>query len=194
MLDNGFEQRLGLSERLGSKLHVVKEYPVEFLEKYNLEPNKRANRLARTAHGTGMAMIIEGLLENNRAATPDIFLLNANGITNFRRAVFYALDKDVDVILYAQNWEFGGNYDGEGFINKIVSEITAYKAIWVNAAGNYGSMVWNGSYKKTDATDIYHEKGSRLNFEVKFDATPVTVTVAWNDFQDFENHQTQERS
>ena len=136
-------------------------------------------------------MIIEGLLENNRAATPDIFLLNANGITNFRRAVFYALDKDVDVILYAQNWEFGGNYDGEGFINKIVSEITAYKAIWVNAAGNYGSMVWNGSYKKTDATDIYHEKGSRLNFEVKFDATPVTVTVAWNDFQDFENHQTQ---
>ena len=32
--------------------------------------------------------------------------------------------------------EFGGNYDGEGFINKIVSEITAYKAIWVNAAGN----------------------------------------------------------
>ena len=37
--------------------------------------------------------------------------------------------------------------------------------------------------KRLMPIDIYHEKGSRLNFEVKFDATPVTVTVAWNDFK-----------
>ena len=80
------------------------------------------------------------------------------------------------------NREFGGNYDGEGFINQIVSEISSYKAIWVNA-GNYGSMVWNGSFKESRSDYIYHDNGSSLNFEVKFDATPVTITAAWNDFK-----------
>ena len=28
----------------------------------------------------------------------------------------------VDIILYAQNWQYGGNFDGGGFINSVVEE------------------------------------------------------------------------
>ena len=134
ILDNGFENSSALIERLGSKLQIVNRYPKQFLERYNLSPTKRGNRPARTNHGTGMAMIVEGLLSNNENNIPNIYLLNSHGITNFERAVVYALSEDVDVILYAQNWEFGGNYDGNGFINKIVDRIKNYKTFWINAA------------------------------------------------------------
>ena len=190
ILDNGFEQRSDLIERLGSKLHVVKKYPEKFLKKYKFDIKKRGNSLARTSHGSSMAMIVEGLLANSRNISPDIYLLNAHGITNFERAVSYAIDKKVNVILYAQNWEFGGNYDGQGFINKMVDKIEKHNIFWINAAGNYSSMVWNGSYRGKDGKNLYLQNEDYLEFQVKFDNTSVTITAVWNDFKNYENYQT----
>ena len=75
---------------------------------------------------------------------PHFYLLNANGPTLFRRAVRYAIEQKVDIILFAGNFEGAGNYDGHGSINAIVDQAIALGIIWINAAGNAGGSVDNG--------------------------------------------------
>ena len=61
-----------------------------------------------------------------------------------RRAVRYAIEQRVDIILFSGSFEGGGNGDGRGPVNRIIDEATAAGILWVNAAGNYGRRVYNG--------------------------------------------------
>ena len=45
---------------------------------------------------------------------PQFYLLNANGPTMLRRAVRFAIDRKVDVILFSNTFDGGGNGDGRG--------------------------------------------------------------------------------
>jgi hypothetical protein len=88
-----------------------------------------------------MAQIIWAVTGSNPKG-PQFFLLNANGPTMLRRAVRFAIEQNVDIILFSASFEGGGNGDGRGSINRIVSEALSEGIIWINAAGNYGRRVF----------------------------------------------------
>ncbi|MDB5309835.1 MAG: protease, partial [Gemmataceae bacterium] len=113
-----------------------------------------------------------------------------NGPTMFRRAVRFAVDLKVDVILFSGTFEGAGNYDGRGPIDAAVDEAVAAGIIWVNAAGNGGGMVYNGpadvgpdGFARFRGTPL----PTALRFTNRFDENAVTVTLTWNDYRDAED-------
>jgi len=176
ILDNGFA---GLQSSLGKTLPpdlTVFKGPID--------------NEAPTLHGTKLAEVIFALTSgsadwSSTSRHPVIKLYNANGFSNFTAAVDQAINDKVDIIVYSQVWEFGGNFDGGGFINSAVNKATSAGILWINAAGNYASSSWQGPLvQNADNT-------ARLPFEDKYvrlvvneHASPVKITLSWNDFAD----------
>jgi subtilisin family serine protease len=128
-------------------------------------------------HGLGMAQIVweaTGKLPQG----PKFFLLNGNGFTNFKHAVSVAIEKQVDIVLYAQVWSFGSNFDGKGFINAEVNKAIDKGIIWINSAGNTGGQIFNGNMATV---------GSAIEISNKYDDLDVTFTLSWNDFAERED-------
>lgn len=182
ILDNGFA---GLKSALGKTLPpdlTVFKGPID--------------NQSTTLHGTKLAEVIFALTSGSskwspRSRHPKLKLYNANGFSNFSAAVDQAVRDKVDIIVYSQVWEFGGNFDGRGFINAAVDKATSRGILWINAAGNYATSSWQGplipNYNAT----------ARLPFEQQFvrmvvneDSTPVKVTLSWNDFADSKDWRT----
>lgn len=182
ILDNGFA---GLSHSIGKRL----------------PPDARlfeapGNTMASTDHGTKLAEIVyamaTGKVEYDPSIQgPEILLFNTNGYTNLKAAITKVIEEKVDIVLYAQVWEYGGNFDGAGFINQEVNQAIASGVLWVNAAGNLGQATWNGKvevqedgslklpWRRYDAS-----RHSYLRFTVPQDDTDVKIVLAWNDFTD----------
>ena len=53
----------------------------------------------------------------------------------FKDAVETVAHENFDLVLYAQNWEFGGNGDSKGFINALVNQATQAGVIWMQVSG-----------------------------------------------------------
>jgi len=164
ILDNGFMGYSAKSGMLPDSAELI-EGPV--------------NGQLPSAHGLSMAQIVWAMTGKN-AEGPKFYLINANGFSNFRAAIQFIIDQKVDLVLYAQNWSFGGNFDGKGFINAQVSRAIDSGAIWINAAGNHGGLVYNQSVKKHLA------RKAPLEFENLLDENPVSIVLNWNDFSDTE--------
>ncbi|MBY0471364.1 hypothetical protein K2X30_09370 [bacterium] len=151
------------------------------------------NDFAPTAHGLKMAQIIWAVT-GKKSAGPKFYLVNTNGFTNFKAAVDFVIEKKVDIVLYSQVWEFGGNYDGKGFINAEVSRAIDADILWVNAAGDFGGNVYNGSVltdlSSSDKTTLKPRGRTSLKFVNKFDENNVTLTLSWSDFKDSKDHST----
>jgi hypothetical protein len=147
------------------------------------------NPQSPTTHGLGMAQIIWAMTGKN-AAGPKFYLINSNGFSNFKSAVDFVIQNKVDIVLYSQVWPFGGNFDGKGFINAQVNRATSAGAIWINAAGNYQNMIYNGEILSQVATDKFmkFDGTETLHFENKLDDNAVTITLSWTDFQDSEDY------
>ena len=64
-------------------------------------------------HGRIMAQIVWAVTGPHPEG-PKFYLLNANGPTMLRRAVRYAIEQEVDIILFSGSFEGGGNGDGRG--------------------------------------------------------------------------------
>src|SRR5256885_2009497 len=94
------------------------------------------------ADGRTLAQIVWAVTGFNPHG-PKFYLLNANGPTMLRRAVRYAIEAKMDIILFSGTFEGGGNGDGRGPINRIIADALAADIIWINAAGNYGGPVFN---------------------------------------------------
>ena len=188
ILDNGFA---GLSHSKGKRLPPdVKTFAAP------------GNEMASTAHGTKMAEIVYAIATGSSAYSPQIsgpemLLLNTNGYTNLLHAIDTVINENVDIVLYAQVWEYGGNFDGKGFINKEVDRALEAGVLWVNAAGNLGQATWNGNvdinsnrylelpYKlREDSSHSY------LRFTVPQSNTPTKIVLAWNDFTDQKEYKT----
>jgi len=182
IFDNGF---LGLTDSLGKRL------PPDL--KVNKAP---ANAELQTAHGTKLAELIWAICSGSASYSPDLKgpqlkLFNTNGFTNLTAGA----EEPVDIVLYSQVWEFGGNFDGKGFINALVNKVTSspHKTLWVNASGNFGQSVWQGG------VTFDHQKQVKLPFKDKYvrisvnsPETPVKLTLAWNDFTDSKDHRTRQ--
>jgi len=177
--DNGY---------LPANTKVVEYYDQAFLEKYNLSPTTKIG-FSSDGHGRRMAQIVYGILNNNQAL-PQFYYLNSNGLTNFKRAVQYAIDEKVDIILYAQAWEFGGNLDGTGLVNDWVKKASDAGIIWINSAGNYGQAIYQGPLKVQDQTVHFTSKpnyaadqndANLLHFSVTADDKDIKVIATWTD-------------
>jgi hypothetical protein len=177
ILDNGFT---GAEQEIGKTLPLDTE----------LIPGKK-NPPQDTLHGTRMAQTIYAVatgkeVNDEKLIGPKLYLLNANGYSNFDAAVNTAIEKNVDIILYSQVWEYGGNIDGSGFINSIVNRAVDRGITWVNAAGNYGLANYS-TYARTDLSGknlILPHMQRYIRVVVPSEKTQVKFVLSWNDFSD----------
>jgi hypothetical protein len=183
ILDNGFtgaEQEIGKTLALDTELIAGKKNPPQ-----------------DTLHGTRMAQTIYAVATgkaqyDEKRIGPKLYLINANGYSNFNAAVDAAIEKNVDIILYSQVWEYGGNIDGSGFINTIVNRAVDRGITWVNAAGNYGLANYS-TYARTDISGknlILPHLQRYIRVVVPSEKTPVKFVLSWNDFSDDMNYRT----
>ncbi|HRO66317.1 MAG TPA: protease, partial [Pseudobdellovibrionaceae bacterium] len=144
----------------------------------------------KTEHGLRMAQILTGLYSTNpgRSQGLELYLYNVFGFTNFQAAIRDLIDRDVDVVLYSEVWEFGGNLDGRGFINAEISKATRRGVLWVNAVGNFAQTTFNGSIKTMSEDRVYlPDEGFLLRVECRADkgkTCPLRAVLSWNDFKD----------
>lgn len=190
VIDNGFMGYSSGSGQLPQSTVLVENYDPEFIKKYDLGNPAYNEKMAQTEHGLQMAEIIWGL-SGNQPEGPQLYLLNGNGITNFRRAIRYAIEQKVDIILYSQNRECCGNFDGKGFINQLVNEATNAGILWVNAAGNYGGRVFNSNVVMDEEGLLYFGGRSRLRLKSHIDDNPAQIILTYTGGWDSETQGTE---
>ena len=179
VLDKGF---YGYKEQIGVTLPANTRYipgPVA-------EPADN-----KVDHGLRMAQILIGMLTDDLQHAdwvPEFALYNVFGYSNFKAAIDDVIAKKYDVVLYSEVWEYGGNSDGKGFINREVSRATKAGIIWVNAAGNFGQTTYN-SVVQTVNDSLVRLPDRNNALELRCESTksgkcPVKIVLSWNDFKD----------
>lgn len=190
ILDYGFDGLDGKRSYLPANAVLVEHYDPEFVRRHQLgDPEFRREFVPGNSHGRQMAQIVWAVT-GGRPTGPQFYLLNANGPTLFRRAVRYAIEQRVDVILFSGVFEGGGNGDGQGFINRVVSEAIAAGIIWVNAAGNFGGRTFEGPVQIAAGGEVRFPGAANptlLRFRNRLDENTVTVVLMWNDYRDEED-------
>ena len=191
VLDYGFDGvTAGAGRYLPASAEIVEDYDPDFVRRNSLgDPEYRKSFEPGNRHGRDMAQIIWGLA-GSRPTGPQFYLLNANGPTMLRRAVRYAVDRQVDIILFSGSFDGGGNGEGRGPINRIVDEAVGRGMMWINAAGNYGGHVFDapirllsdGFLRLRTGTDV-----ASIRFINRVDENTVTVTLTWTDYRDQED-------
>jgi hypothetical protein len=187
VLDKGF---YGYQDELGKSLPANAQYfagPVISPEDLKVE------------HGLKMAQILMAMLTNDNKASqwiPELYLYNVFGFTNFKAAIEDLMTKQVDLVLYSEVWEYGGNNDGKGFINAEVNKATAGGVIWVNAAGNYNTATFNSPISTASENWVsLPDENQALKFycqyQDKSQKCQVKIVLSWNDFKDDVNLGTQ---
>ncbi len=190
VLDYGFEGLGAGRGYLPEGTEIVEHYDPDFVRGFGLgDPKYRKPFEPGNRHGREMAQIVWSVA-GSRTGGPKFFLLNANGPTMLRRAVRLAIEKHVDIILFSGSFEGGGNGDGKGPIDRIVSEATNRGILWVNAAGNYGGRVYDGPVRVL--SDGYLRLRNiadvaALRFRNRVDENTLTITLTWNDYQEEED-------
>ena len=169
---------------------IVEDYDPEFVRRFGLgDPEYRKSFEIGNRHGREMAQIVWAV-SGSSPRGPRFYLLNANGPTMLRRAVRYAIEQRVDIILFSGAFEGGGNGDGRGPINRAVSEAVDRGILWINAAGNYGGRVYNGPVRVLPDGYLRLKDGSdvaALRLRNRVDENTITVTMTWNDYRDEED-------
>jgi hypothetical protein len=190
VLDYGFDGVGGSRSYLPANAVLVEHYDPEFVRRFNLgDPEYTKPLEPLNIHGRIMAQIIWAVTGNHRGG-PRFYLLNASGPTMLRRAVRYAVEQKVDIILFSGSFEGGGNGDGRGPINGIVDLALGADVLWINAAGNYGRRVYNGPVRLLSDGYLRLRSGSdvaALRFRNHVDENTVTITLTWNDYRDEED-------
>lgn len=172
VIDNGFGGMEEDKKYLPSSTTIVLKYDPEFIKQHGLGDPEYQQGPSGTTHGRVMAQIAWAATGMQELG-PKFYLLNANGITNFRRAVRYAIEEKVDIILYSQNRECCGNFDGGGFLNAIVNQATDAGILWVNAAGNYGGRVYNDNVENA-------VNGKQPRLLSRLDENRAQIILTWN--------------
>ncbi len=188
VLDYGFEGLDGRRDYLPANAVLVEHYDPDLVRRFHLgDPEYRKSFAPGNTHGRLMAQIIWGLT-GFRSHGPKFFLLNANGPTMLRRAVRYAIEAKVDLILFSSTFEGAGNGDGRGPINRVVADALAAGIVWINAAGNFGNRVYNGPVRVgPDGYLLLRSDFTALRFRNRLDENTVTVTLTWNDYREQED-------
>ena len=187
VLDYGFAGVIaGEGRYLPKSTVVVEDYEADLIRRHGLgDPEYRKAFEPGNRHGRDMAQIVWALTGSHPSG-PQFYLLNANGPTMLRRAVQYAIEQRVDIILFSGSFDGGGNGDGRGPINRIVDDAVGRGILWINAAGNYGGHVFDaplrllsdGYLRLRDGSDI-----ASVRFTNRVDENVVTITLTWTDYR-----------
>ena len=200
ILDNGFR-------------YVAKEIGKTLPENTVYHPGSiPVDPATEESHGLFMAQIVSGLLARTaHGSLPyQMHLYSAFGYTNFKEAIDAAVADHVDIILYSQVWEYGGNGDGHGFINAAVSKAVASGIIWINASGNFNDGMFRSSIERAPddwvklpapnnsvrVRCLHHPRNSEdaadkgKKAEASTDECQLRVVLSWNDFHDDVNEGT----
>lgn len=190
VLDYGFEGLDGKRAYLPASAVVVEHYEPDFVRRHGLgDPEFQRPLAPGNTHGRLMAQIVWAVT-GQRPGGPQFYLLNANGPTMFRRAVKFAIEAQVDIILFSGIFEGAGNGDGRGFINRAVSEALAAGIIWINAAGNFGGRTHEGPIiPQSDGSLRFMgtPDPTALRWKNRLDENTVTITLTWNDYRESED-------
>jgi hypothetical protein len=190
VLDYGFDGIDGVRPFLPANAVLVEHYDPDFVRRHGLgDPEFRKGFAPGNKHGRVMAQIVWAVT-GQRPGGPQFYLLNANGPTMLQRAVRFAIEQKVDLILFSNTFDGGGNGDGRGPVNRIVQEAVRAGIIWVNAAGNQGRHVYRGPVEVL--ANGYLGLGPQrdaggLRFRNLLDDNSVTVTLTWNDYREAED-------
>lgn len=178
VLDKGF---YGYQKQIGKTLPANTRYvagPVE-------NPDD-----LKAIHGLKMAEILTSFMTNDMQAKqwmPELTLYNVFGYSNFKSAIDDVIARKVDLVLYSEVWEYGGNNDGAGFINAQVTRAAKAGVLWINAAGNFGKTTFNS--KIVTGQDDWvtlpdRNKSLAVRCEpVRGDKCAIKIVLSWNDFK-----------
>lgn len=182
VLDKGF---LGYEKEIGVSLPAGTRYvpgPVT-------TPDE-----AKTEHGLRMAQILTSFMTNDMYAAqwaPEITLYNVYGFSNFKAAIDDIIARKVDLVLYSEVWQYGGNNDGTGFINAEVNRATKAGVLWVNAAGNFALTTYNSGIETlSDDWVRMPDQNNALAIRCENNTTGfcnLRAVLAWNDFKNDPN-------
>lgn len=171
ILDKGF---YGYEREIGKSLPKDTQYftgPVKVPEDLKVE------------HGLVMAQLVTAIMK-----TPELYLYNVYGYSNLKSAIEDLTEKKVDLVLYSEVWEFGGNRDGKGFINSLVNTALDQGITWVNASGNFEATSY---VSKIETIDQEWVQLPDQNHSLKIvcnnqsgEKCPLRVVLSWNDFND----------
>lgn len=190
VLDHGFDGVDGKKPYLPASTVIVEHYDDAFVRRFALgDPAFRKPFTPLNYHGRTMAQIVWAMTGSDPRG-PQFYLLNANGPTLFRRAVRYAIEQKVDLVLFSGHFEGAGNYDGRGPINRAVDEAAAAGILWINAAGNAGGRVYNGRVVVGADGWLSFRTGSdptALRVRNRLDENALTILLTWNDYRDEED-------
>lgn len=182
IFDNGYT---GLNHSIGNRLPLgLSVMPAT------------GNSLANTSHGTKMAEIVYAVASGNpiwneSSSGPEILLYNTNGFTNLKSAVDDIVLRGVDVVLYAQVWEYGDNDGTDGFINKVIKKATDKGIIWINASGNFGDTAYRAKLAFDDKGNVSLPwNGTYLRVHVSAPMTNARIVLSWNDFDQSPDYRT----
>ncbi|MBM2826044.1 MAG: Peptidase protein [Dehalococcoidia bacterium] len=106
---------------------------------------------AGSGHGTAVAEIVYDM-----APEAQLYLANFGTEVEFGSAVNWLIEQRVEIIVSAIGWPATGPGDGTGSIANIVKTAKDRGALWVQAAGNFGSTHWAGRFRDTNGNG-YHE-------------------------------------
>lgn len=144
------------------------------------------------SHGLVMAQLVTALITNNLTTEKIPFrlhLFSAFGYTNLSAAVKAVVEDKYDVVLYAQTWEYGGNFDGRGFINTLINKaVEKGDTLWINAAGNFGLNTFNSEILLAEDSWVHLPDGGHT-LQVRCESMPngrcpLRAVLGWSDFSD----------
>ncbi len=137
----------------------------------------------KVQHGLVMAQLVTALMKS-----PDLYLYNAYGYSNLKAAIKDLTAKKVDLVLYSEVWEFGGNRDGKGFINALVNKALDQGITWINAAGNFETTTFISNIQTIDQDWVQlPDQNHSLKIvceNQRGEKCPLRVVLSWNDFKD----------
>ncbi len=179
VLDKGF---YGFEKEIGKTLPDNTQYvagPVADPENLKVE------------HGLKMAQILTALMTDEMTTKqwqPELTLYNVFGFTNFQAAIDDVIAQKFDLVLYSEVWEYGGNFDGKGFINAQVTRATKAGVIWVNAAGNFGLTTYNSEIETLENDWVkLPDQNDALSLKCeppgKQEKCQIKIVLSWNDFK-----------
>jgi hypothetical protein len=179
IFDNGFN---GASREIGRSLP----------KNTRIHKGPVAQEGEEETHGFYMARILWSMLSNGggdtRYAPVEFHLYNTFGYSNLKAAIDDAVKNRIDIVLYSQTWEYGGNFDGRGFINKLIDKAIDSGILWVNNSGNVGSTTYNSGIQTGD-DDWVQLPNHNQSVEVRCEKNPakeclLRAVLSWNAFSD----------
>lgn len=132
----------------------------------------------RSATARRVAQIVWALTGFSKDG-PEFRLYNANGLRSFREAVKSLVEWKADVVVCTVNFEGMGNFDGRGFVNKLVETATDEGIVWVQSGGEYHGRVVVPKLKGGDGKETFQRIAK---IRSRADKNPVRLVLTWNAF------------